>query len=107
MKYKVIIDPKAAKDMDEIFLYVSLNDSLLSANQLLNQIEKTCFKLEKFPNRGHAPKEIADDNSKKYLEIYYKPYRIVYEIKENIIYIHAVIEGRRDIQEILSKRLLR
>ena len=35
MKYKVIIDPQAKLDLKEIFIYVAMNDSIQSANRLL------------------------------------------------------------------------
>ena len=107
MKYRVLIDPEAKKDLKEIFIYVAVNDSLNSANKLLDGIEKTCYKLEKFPERGHIPVELRSTGIKRYLEIHYKPYRIIYEIEKNLVYIHAILDGRRNIQEILNERLLR
>ncbi len=106
-KYKVIIDPQAKTDLKEIFVYVLVNDSLESANKLLDRIEETCFKLEKYPERGHIPPELRQTGIKNYLEIHYKPYRIIYEIDDKLVYIHSVIDGRRNIQEILSNRILR
>ena len=107
MKYKVIIDPQAKLDLKEIFIYVAMNDSAQSAHKLLNALEETCYKLEKFPERGHIPPELRPTGIKNYLELLYKPYRIIYEIGDNLIYIHSVIDGRRNIQEILSNRFLR
>ena len=106
-KYKVVIDPLAKADLKEIFVYVSVNDSLESAMKLLDTIEEICFKLEKYPERGHIPPELRQTGIKNYLEIHYKPYRIIYEIEGNRIYIHSVLDGRRNIQEILSNRILR
>ncbi len=40
-------------------------------------------------------------------EIHYKPYRILFEINNDIIYVHSVLDGRRNVQEILSNRILR
>lgn len=107
MKFKVRIDPQAKQDLKDIFIYVALNDSLGSANKLLDAIEKTCFKLEEFPERGHIPIELRPTGIRKYIEIHYKPYRIIYEIEIDIVYIHLVVDGRRNIHEILSERLLR
>jgi len=107
VKYKVIIDPQAKLDLKEIFNYVAVNDCILSANKLLDALEETCAKLERIPERGHIPPELKSTGIKKYLEIQYKPYRIIYEIEKNIIYIHCIIDGRRNIQEILSNRFLR
>jgi len=107
IKYKVIIDPQAKLDLKEIFIFVALNDSIQSANRLLDALEETCYKLEKYPERGHIPPELRPTGIKSYLEILYKPYRIIYEIEDNLIYIHSVIDGRINIQEILSNRFLR
>lgn len=107
MKYKVFVDPQAKLVLKEIFNYVALNDSIQSANRLLDAVEKTCYKLEKYLELGHIPPELRQTGIKKYLEIHYKPYRIIYEIEGNSIYIHTVIDGRRNIQEILSNRFFR
>ncbi len=106
-KYKVIIDPLAKADLKEIFVYIELNDSIQSANKLLDALEATCYKLEKYPERGHLPPELKSTGIKNYLEIHYKPYRIIYEIEGNFVYIHSVLDGRRNIQEVLSNRILR
>lgn len=107
MKYKVVVDPQAKQDLKEIFIYVTINDGLNAANKLLDDIESVCFKLEKLPERGHVPLELRQTGIKKYLEIHYKSYRIIYEIDKSVIYIHTILDGRRNIQEILSERLLR
>lgn len=107
MKYKVLIDPLAKQDMKEIFLYAAFNDSISSADKLLVSIETTITKLEEYPERGHIPQELRQTGIKRYLEIHYKPYRIIYEIENNLIYVHCVLDARRNIQEILGERLLR
>lgn len=107
MKYKVIIDPQAKSDLKEILIYAAMNDSVQSANRLLDALEEACYKLEKYPERGHIPPELRSTGIKNYLEIHYKPYRIIYEIEGKSIYIHSIIDGRRNIQEILSNRFLR
>ena len=106
-KYKVIIDPQAKLDLKEIFIFVAMNDSIQSANKLLDALEATCHKLEKYPERGHIPPELRPTGIKNYLEIHYKPYRIIYEIEGKLVYIHSVLDGRRNIQEILINRILR
>lgn len=107
MKYKVVIDPQAKNDLKEIFSYVAENDGKLLANKLVDNLETALYKLEKYPDRGHIPPELIDTGIKSYLEIHYKPYRIIYEIKNNSVYIHSVLDGRRNIQEILNRRILR
>ena len=40
-----------------------------SANRLLDALEETCYKLEKFPERGHVPPELRSTGINNYLEI--------------------------------------
>ena len=107
MNYKLMIDPLAKKDIIEIYNYVALSDSTDKAKRLLDNLEKTYANLEKLPERGHIPEELRGTGIKRFLEIHYKPYRIIYEIIENIVYVHCVLDGRRNMQEVLSNRLLR
>jgi toxin ParE1/3/4 len=107
MKYKVVIDPQAKMDIKEIFTYVASNDGKQIANKLIDNLETAFYKLEKYPKRGHIPPELIDTGIKSYLEIHYKPYRIIYEIERNSVYIHAILDGRRNIQEILQIRIIR
>ena len=107
MKYRLLIDPLAKKDIIEIYNYAAINDSAEKAKKLLENLEETYLKLEKLPERGHIPEELRGTGIKRFLEIHYKPYRIIYEIIDNIVYLHCVLDGRRNMQELLSNRLLR
>ena len=42
-----------------------------------------------------------------YREVHFKPYRIIYEIVGRKVFIHCVLDGRRAVQELLERRLLR
>ena len=107
MNYKLLIDPLSKKDILEIYNYAAINDSAEKAKKLLENLEETYLKLEKLPERGHIPEELRGTGIKRFLEIHYKPYRIIYEIIDNIVYVHCVLDGRRNMQELLSSRLLR
>ena len=107
MNYKLLIDPLSKKDILEIYNYAAINDSAEKAKKLLENLEETYLKLEKLPERGHIPEELRGTGIKRFLEIHYKPYRIIYEIIDNIVYLHCVLDGRRNMQELLSSRLLR
>jgi toxin ParE1/3/4 len=39
-------------------------------------------------------------------EVFFKPYRILYEIREKTVFIHAVLDGRRNWEDLLQQRLL-
>lgn len=50
MKYKVLIDPQAKKDLKEIFIYVAINDGFDAANKLFDAIEKHFINWKNYPN---------------------------------------------------------
>lgn len=107
MNFKVNLISDAEEDIFEIFNYVLVNDSEEKAEYLLSKIEETCLSLKKYPNRGHVPPEFERVGVYNYKEIHFKPYRIIYEVTESVVYIHCVLDGRRSLQELLENRLLR
>lgn len=107
MKFEVFLTADAEEDIFGIYNYVSLTDSLEKAEYLFGKLRETCVSLENFPDRGHLPPELERINVRGYLEIHYKPYRIIYQIRNKEVFIHCVLDGRRNLQDLLQERLLR
>ena len=107
MNFKVNIISDAEEDILDIYYYVLINDSEEKADYILCKIEEKCLSLKKYPNRGHTPPELERVGIYQYKEIHFKPYRIIYEITESIVYIYCILDGRRSLQELLENRLLR
>ena len=62
--------------------------------------------LAQFPERGSYPKEVAALGIKEYRQTAFKPYRVIYRIVGNQLVIHLIVDGRRDMQSVLARRLL-
>ena len=107
MKYQVFLTNEAEEDIMDIYNYVSTRDLPGRADKLFDKLKDTCLSLNEFPERGHNPPELERINIFDFLEIHYKPYRIIYQIRDHEVYIHCVIDGRRDLLELLQRRLLR
>jgi toxin ParE1/3/4 len=107
MKYKIFLLKDAEEDLFEIYTYVAMHDTPNKAINLIDNIEATFNQLSEFPKRGHIPAELEMVSVYDYLEIRYKPYRIIYEIVESNVFIHCILDGRRDLPELLYERLLR
>ena len=107
MKYDVRIDNVAIDDLYAIYRYVANNDSPGKAEHLLDNIEKAMASLETMPARGNYPPEMQRWGISDFREIFFKPYRIIYEIKDKSVFIHAVLDGRRNCEDLLEQRLLR
>lgn len=107
MKFKVHVIADAEQDIFEIYHYISASGSPLNAEKLLGEIEQTIISLEHIPERGHMPPELKRIDVYGYREIHLKIYRIIYEIIGHDVFVHCVLDGRRDLQDLLRQRLLR
>lgn len=107
MKYEVLLTRDAEEDVFEIYDYVARNDSVGKADYLFQKVKETCLSPENYPGRGHTPPEFERINVREYLEVHFKPYRIIYQIREKKVFVHCVLDGRRNLQDLLQKRLLR
>lgn len=106
-KYQVSLITDAEQDLLEIYDYVARTDLVGKAEKLLDKLEELCIDLERFPERGHIPPELDRVAVTVYREIHFKPYRVIYRIENMNVYIHAVLDGRRDLEQLLLQRLLR
>jgi len=107
MKVTVYLVADAERDLLDIYRYVAQNDSIEKADRLLENLEKTIMKLEAMPLRGHFPPELERIGVLEFREIFFKPYRIIYQVIKSDVYVHCVLDGRRDLQDLLQKRILR
>ncbi len=60
-----------------------------------------------FPQAGKVPPELKPLGANQYRQIIAGMNRIIYEIRGNDIFIHIVIDTRKDFQSFLTRRLLR
>jgi len=107
MNYNVYIIADAEEDIFSINKYVAINDSVQKAETLLGNIEEKISNLSELANGGHIPPELERIGIYEYREIHFKPYRIIYQIIESDVYVHCVLDGRRDLEDLLQERLLR
>jgi toxin ParE1/3/4 len=43
---------------------------------------------------------------KEYRQTSFKPYRVIYRVLDRQVLIYLIVDGRRDMQSLLSRRLL-
>ncbi len=107
MKYRVLMLQDAEEDIFNIYRFIAWNDSKERAGHIFSKLQQTCLSLTEHPERGHLPPELERVDVIDYQEIHFKPYRIIYEIEGKSVFIHCVMDGRRDLQDLLQDRLLR
>lgn len=106
MGYNIIVSENASQDLIDIYGYIYHSGSPDSAEYVLEQLEKTINSLAHSPQRGSYPQELLVTGIKEYREIYFKPYRIIYDVDGNDVNILIVADGRRDMRKILALRVL-
>ncbi len=106
MPCSVFLTDDAAGDLEDLFDYIANSDAPEQADYVLERIERSFTSLSEFPERGSYPKELLGLGIREYREIFFKPYRIVYRVLEENVYILVISDGRRDIQSLLQRRLL-
>ena len=104
--YNVIISKSAEDDLREIVdYYKALNSSYVES--VIAQFEHNILSLSNFPYSGRVVPELYDQGIELYREIIQGLYRIVYEVQAENVVVHAVIDSRRNLQDILVAKLLR
>ncbi len=106
MPFPVLLTHGAAHDLNELYDYIAVHDAPQRADCVLEQIEKTFSGLSEFPERGAYPKEPLELGILEYREIFFKPYRIIYRVMDKNVYVLLIVDGRRDMQSLLQRRLL-
>lgn len=106
MPFQIFLTDDASRDLEDSYDYIGLHDVPGKADYVLAQIEKTFSSLSENPERGAYPKELLAIGLREYREIFFKPYRIIYRVIAENIYIMVIADGRRDMQALLLRRLL-
>jgi toxin ParE1/3/4 len=107
MRFDVVVSTDAERDLEDIYKYISEHDGMAHADHVLAKLEDTCRGLANLPQRGNIPKELVRLGIAEYREVHFKPYRIIYRIMERRVVVYCVVDGRRDMQSLLQRRLLR
>lgn len=101
-----MLTDSAVSDLEELDAHITRYDSSERADHVLSRIEKAIAGLSEQPERGVFPQELSELGIRDYREIFFKPYRIIYRVTESTVYIYLIVDGRRDMETLLSRRLL-
>lgn len=106
MSFEVFLTANAVRDLEELYQYIARHDAPGKADYVLTRIEKMFSSLSESPARGVYPKELLSLGIRDYREVFFKPYRLIYRVISDAVYILLIIDGRRDMQSLLQRRLL-
>ena len=107
MRFEVLLTEHAERDLEELYDYIAAHDTPGNAARVLDAIEKALQSLSTYPERGSHPRELLELGIREYRQTFFKPYRLIYRIAEQRVYVYLIVDGRRDMQGLLARRLLR
>ncbi len=104
--FKVRWATVAEEDLKNIILYIA-EDSLQNARLIFEKIKEQASSLSHFPERGRTIPELQAQGIFLYRELILTPWRIIYRVSDKKVYILSVIDSRRNVEDILLKRLIK
>ena len=104
--YRVLLTQGAEQDLEAIYDYIAEFDSPKRAIYVLDRLMATAAQLATLPDRGSYPRELLALGIKDYRQVFFKPYRLIYRVSEQDVLVFVIADGRRDMQSLLTRRLL-
>ena len=91
MTYKVVVEDEALKDLQDIYSYISEQDSANKAKNFILELQKQMHSLTEMPFRCRKSHYIDDENTR---DLIYKKYTIVFKIIEHNVHILTLFRQR-------------
>ena len=96
MKMKIFWSPLAAQRLEDIFEYISTENSV-AAFKMIERIFKKVETISKFPRRG---RKVPEANREEIRELFESDYRIIYRIESKRIYVLSI----RNFKQLLTEK---
>jgi toxin ParE1/3/4 len=103
--YEVRWSETSEKDLIYIVEYIS-KDSPSTAYEKFKEIKEKSSCLYSFPDRGRIVPELQEQGIIQYRELIISPWRIIYRISKNSVYVLSVLDARQNVEDILLRRLI-
>jgi plasmid stabilization system protein ParE len=102
MKRRYVLAPEAALDLVQIWRYLKRESTEKIADRVDAVIRDQIVLLARSPGIGHWRKDLTDE-AVKFFPVY--SYLIVYRPDTKPLHVVAILQGRRNVEQILKSRL--
>ncbi len=89
--YRVVIEPEAQHDLENIYDFIATNDTQVQASRFLRKLQKAIDSLNFMPQRCRKSIYIQNENVH---DMILQGYTICYAIKEETVHILAVFRQK-------------
>ena len=103
--YAVVWTEVAGQDVERLAAYL-YDEAPLRADPIIDRIVSRAESLRSSPQRGKTPPELRAIGDRTWREVQEPPWRILYRLVGKRVEIHGVLDGRRNLEDVLLERLL-
>ena len=104
---RVVLLASAEQDLKELRRYIVKNFSLATWQKTYDKLKASIGNLADFPLLGAIPEELETLNLTQYRQIFSGKNRVIYEVRQDTVFIHVIMDTRRDMVSFLMARLVR
>ena len=105
-KSKLVWTDVARRDLESIIRYRAANENAGSARILASRLLTRAETLAGNPERCRVVPELRAEGLTNYRELIVKPYRLLFRIDRRDVILLGILDGRRDLEELLLERTL-
>jgi toxin ParE1/3/4 len=104
-RFEVRLTEGAEGDLKAIHAWRAEHRSEEDVDALLDSLLDKVGTLERFPLRGGIPQELDALGIRDFRQVLLPPYRLIYRVVGDTVFILVIADGRRDMQTLLEHRL--
>lgn len=104
--FTVFLTQEARNDLEVIGDHVADHHSGEEAFATVEKIEARIASLAEFPFRGSVPRELEEMGGRDHRQLLVAPYRLVYRVRDNAVFVLLIADRRRNMRALLRYRLL-
>ncbi|ADV47115.1 type II toxin-antitoxin system RelE/ParE family toxin [Nitratifractor salsuginis] len=104
--YHLVWTANALEDLLEIIAYIK-EDNPDAAERVYRSIREKAESSSFFPLKGRVVPELEREGITLYREIVAPPWRIIYRIMDERVYVMAIVDSRRNLEDLLLRKLLK
>jgi len=103
---KIVWAFDAREDLAEIIAYIKEHSGAKISREILDRIRDKVARTSVFPEGYRVVPELNEIGVSDIREIIEAPWRILFRTSDNEIRIISVVDGRRNIEEILYRKMM-
>jgi len=103
--YKLQWTKNAKDDLIDIVTRIK-QENPNTAMEIYQKLRKRAQSSNFFPLKGRVVPELLDEGITYYRELIEKPWRVIYRVGDETVYLIAIIDSRQNLDELLLKKIL-